>query len=120
MKRDDYKIREGLIALMCVGDTIRHLNIQQYLYNNSIRDYEECNIVSTYKIFYIDRNRIGIGTHRLEFFVKKRMIDEYKGQLYIWNAQGWYSSDTYELKIARLINHLEFENTKYITNNLII
>jgi hypothetical protein len=102
MKQADYKIREGLIALMCVGDTIFHLHGQDETSNYPMKVIRTCKILEVHddKIKVLDRTDN-------PYYRSKSVIDEYDGKLYIWDAIGWYGPNTYEKrleKLARVIN----------------
>jgi uncharacterized protein YjcR len=97
MTQADYKVREALIALMCVGDKIFHLHGQDEESNYPMK------VIRTCKILEIHDNMIKvIDRTNSPYFVKKEFIDEHDGKLYIWNAMGWYGANTYEKRIAKM------------------
>jgi hypothetical protein len=121
MTQEDYKIREGLIALMCVGDPIRNLDTEMIDARRHGRlpkgtAYDLTNIVSVYTIteIYKEQNAIKICNPFNEFYQSMSMIDEYNGHLYIWNADLKYGENEYEKRMEKLISLLESKHTKYI------
>jgi hypothetical protein len=97
MTQADYKIREGLIALMCVGDTIFHLHGEDETSNYHLKVVRTCTILeiheTTIKV---------IDTTDNPYVVDINLIDEYNGYLYIWTATGWYGSNNYERRLEKM------------------
>jgi hypothetical protein len=119
MTQQDYEIREALIALLCVGDKIHHLATNQSNYNAVTQLHNHYHLLTTYIITEILPNqKIRVGGKYSGFIQTLDMVDEYKGKLYIWNVQGWYSPNKYELRLSRLAEYLESPYTKYIEQEL--
>jgi hypothetical protein len=114
MTQADYKIREALIALMCVGDYIFYLATNQADINIRTNLQTEYHVITTHRILEISDNQIRVGTRYAGFLQNKNMIDEYQGRLYIWNMQNWFDPNHHELRIAKMAEYIESPNTKYI------
>jgi hypothetical protein len=132
MTQQDYKIREGLIALMCVGDPIYHLGTNSYndlIHHSPNQTYTmkefhnphrngHINTVRKYIIAEILEDKILCRTIRTinhaSFWQEINMIDEYNGELYIWNAEGWYGENEYEKRLERLALILDSPNLNYL------
>jgi hypothetical protein len=115
MTQQDYKIREALIALLCVGDTIYHLATNQSDYNANTQQHNHYHLITNYIISEIISNKkIRVGSRWSGFIQDLSMVDEYNGKLYIWNIQGWYAPNKYELRVQRMKEYIESPYTKII------
>lgn len=111
MTQADCKIREGLLALMCVGDNIYHLNTNS---NGDITTMNGpyLNVIRTCTITEIvSKTKIRIQSKTGFFYQDTKWIDEYEGELYIWNARGWYFENNYEKRLEKMANVIKAKDT---------
>jgi hypothetical protein len=54
------------------------------------------------------------STIRDNFWQEISMIDEHNGELYIWNAEGWYGENEYEKRLEKLALILDSHNLNYL------
>jgi hypothetical protein len=97
MTQEDYKIREGMIALMCVGDKILHLHGDDETSNYPLKVVRTCTILEIH-----EKNIKVVDATDAPYIADINLIDEYKGQLYIWNATGWYGKNQYEKRLEKM------------------
>lgn len=106
------KIKEGLIALICVGDTILH--IRSYLTPNSAtggaKTYYE---VFEYKVTEIEEDNILVSLHNSTTRIYFNSIHVNNGQLYIWRPPLKYYTLNENDKIKMLNDVLKRGNTNY-------
>lgn len=117
MKQEDDKIRECLIALLCVGDTIRHLSTNRpaYTIDTLGTQAKPLNIIAEYKIAAIrDNNNIRIRTSSVEFDQDINDIHQHEGILYVCNTLNWYGDDEYERFLAELALFIQSAYTIHV------
>jgi hypothetical protein len=114
MDEEEYKmLREGLIALLCVGDKLNRIRpVNGYNHKDkthftyymitrcTIIDFENEDVIRI-----SDYHNTG-NPSRIEY---KSKIDEYNGQLYIWDTQ---LTDYYDRR-KELTKRIEADETRY-------
>jgi hypothetical protein len=118
MTQEDYKIREGLIALLCVGDpfNVLYTNVSHFNINSKL--HVTVNIVETFTINAIGEKEIELISHVAPdngcFNQSLYFADEYNGQLFGWSTMGWYQDNEYEKRIERLVKAIESSTTVWL------
>jgi hypothetical protein len=104
-------IRDGLIALLCVGDKIFHLYHGLGYYDHKKEKFTTPYKIKQCTIIEVNDSTIRIltplgydSTHSIN------MIDVYKGQLYIWDAARPYD---YTLRVEKMIELIEADTTVF-------
>jgi hypothetical protein len=75
------------------------------------------NTVRKYIIEEIDKEKeiIKVVSRFTSFYQHLDAVDEYEGELYIWNAAGLdYNDWEHEKRVAKMVALLESKHTKYI------
>jgi hypothetical protein len=112
-KKSKYAIiKEGLLALMCVGDTIHHVRscLSSNSWSKEAKAYHE---VFTYTIAEIEEDNIVISYCNSSTRVYFDSIHVNNGMLYIWRPPLKYYTVNEDDKIEMLAEILTSKDTKF-------
>jgi hypothetical protein len=112
MTQEENKIREGLVALLCVGDTIKHLGV------GVVSSYITDVIREDTVIQILDENMLRMRAYGGAIYLQSLdSIDEYNGELYIFNDNGKYYHDDYDERMKRLIRIINSDQTEFMKHD---
>jgi hypothetical protein len=118
MTQADYKIREALIALLCVGDDIQILTTNVNHFDIHQKVHRKVNMIETFTITKVLENKVELVVKRYSehsyFSQDFYHLDEYKGRLIGWNIMGWYQDNEYEKRIKKLVEAIESKDTIWL------
>jgi hypothetical protein len=112
MTQEENKIREGLIALICVGDRIKHVGM------GVISSYITDVIREDTVIQILDDNMLRMRTRGGVIYLQSLyFIDEYNGELYIFNDTGVHHNIDYDERIDMLTSIINSDQTEFINHD---
>jgi hypothetical protein len=108
------QIREGLIALICVGDKIHRIYRVRGSYNKYTGVCDIYYKVTDNTITHIpDGRSIGLGGSQFRTVQPTELIEHYKGELYFWSALDMYQIHTRAQKLSKMVQILESDDTVF-------
>lgn len=108
MTQEYEDLREGLLALLCVGDEINYLHSGMAGYNQATHSKEPYHTLLRYRVTdVISNDMIKIESFGYTSTVFPSSIEVYDGELYIWSNAAYASFSTREEKVAKMSKIIE-------------
>jgi hypothetical protein len=105
------EIREALLSLLCVGDTINYIHSHRDGMDTQFKPY---NTILKYRIVEVFEKAIRIENFGYISTVLRPTIEQYKGELYIWNNANSHAYTDREKRIEELIKVIESDLTRKV------
>jgi uncharacterized protein (UPF0261 family) len=103
MTQEYEAIREGLLALLCIGDQINYIHSGIGGFNRTTGENEPYHtILRYYVIDVIGPGIIKIGNYGSISTVLPTAIEMYNGELYVWHNSSFTSYPTRKERIAKM------------------
>jgi hypothetical protein len=111
MTKEYEQMREGLLALLCVGDTIKYIHSHRDGMGSQFKPY---NIILPYRVVEISENLIKMENFGYTSTVLRSLIECYEGELYLWNDANSHFYTNRENRIKELIKIIESEKIRKV------
>jgi hypothetical protein len=113
VKDEDKLIREGLLALMCVGDLI-NVVYSTLGWDNGNQAAKNYNVVRKCPIKTVKEESIEVWLSKQNTrWYRTNYIGAYKGSLYAWDLSHRYDGLTYDERMDQIIEIIKSEDTKF-------
>lgn len=109
-------IREGLLALLCVGDKIFRIHPITGAFDLKTKEHTRYHTIAESTVIKFDENDNTlqiISNTGFKEWVDKSRIEAYEGRLYAWNFVDRYYETKHEGKVDEMIKIIKSDQTVF-------